>query len=144
MKRLTREVWANVLFSVCIVLTVATGFVVGYGAVWFQLFGDTADAEDYQVSAGGYGAAAAVLLLAVLAVLAFRRPRWLAFGAAGVAALYTLLALRSAQLAGDVDDRGPGLDSAWDGIGGVALMPWSLVLVVLGTLGVARLVRRSR
>ena len=48
--------WIPALVVACELLTIATGFVVGYVSVWFQLFGETADREDYLVSLGGYAA----------------------------------------------------------------------------------------
>ena len=54
----------RVLWVLAVVATTVNGFVVGYGAVWFQLFGEQADRGDYLTSAGGYLGAAAVLALA--------------------------------------------------------------------------------
>lgn len=68
---LTRAIWTNVVLASGAVLTALTGFVVGYGSIWFQI-GGRPDAEDYQVSAGGYAAAAVVLVAAIPAVIAFR------------------------------------------------------------------------
>ena len=68
--------WITTAWVAAVLATALNGVVVGYGAVWFQLFGESADAEDYLVSAGGYGAAAVVLLLAVPAILTHRAPRW--------------------------------------------------------------------
>ena len=70
-----RHVWVTVCWVGAVTATALNGVVVGYGAVWFQLFGETADAEDYLVSAGGYGAAAVVLVLAVPGILTHRGPR---------------------------------------------------------------------
>lgn len=140
----TRNIWANVLFATCIALTVLNGVVVGYGAIWFQIGGSGADAEDYQISAGGYGAAAFALLAVVPGVLGFARPRVLALVCTISAVIFALLAVRSAGLASEAYDRGPGINSPWDGIGGVLLLPWSLALVVLGVLGVGRLARPRR
>lgn len=144
MKSVMRNTWANVVFASCITLTVLTGVVVGYGVVWFQIGGSGPSVEDYQISAGGYGAAAFVLLAVVPGVIGFARPRVLAVVCVVSAAVFTLLAARSAALSTEVDERGLASHSPWDGVGGVLLMPWSLVLVVLGVLGVARLVRVRR
>ena len=144
MKSVTRNTWANVLFASCIALTVLTGVVVGYGVLWFQIGGSSPSVEDYQISAGGYGAAAFVLLVVVPGVLGFARPRVLAVACLVSAAVFALLAARSAALSTKVDDRGLASNSPWDGVGGVLLMPWSLVLVVLGVVGAARLVTVRR
>lgn len=134
-----RPWWAGSAWVLAVVATALNGVVVGYGVLWLQFFGDTPDAEDYTVSAGGYGAAAAVLALAVPAVLAFRGPRWLAFPAGVSAALLGLLALGSAAAAaGAVRDDRP-IDTVWDGVGGVLWAPWTWVLVVLGLRAVLRL-----
>ena len=58
------------------VTTMLNGFVVGYGAVWFQLFGEQADRGDYLTSAGGYLGAAVVLALTPVAMLSPQRRRW--------------------------------------------------------------------
>lgn len=138
---LTRAIWTNVVLAAGIVLTALTGFVVGYGSVWFQI-GGVPDAEDYRVSAGGYAAAAVVLVAAIPAVVAFRGAEVLLAGTAVVAALYLVLAVRSARLAAAAADRGPGINTALDGIGGVVAMPWTWFLVTLGVAGSARLLRR--
>jgi hypothetical protein len=136
---LTRAIWTNVVLAVGIVLTALTGVVVGYGPVWFQIGGSGPDAEDYRVSAGGYAAAAVVLLVSLLAVVAFRGARVLLAGTSVAAALLAVLAVRSLRLAAGAYDPGPGMNTALDGIGGVVAMPWTWVLVVLGLLGAARL-----
>jgi hypothetical protein len=138
----TRVIWANVALCVCVVLTILTGLVVGYGVVWFQIGGSTPDAADYQLSAGGYAAAAALLAVALPALVAYRSARWLVLGASWFAALYLVLAVRSTVLAAEVDDPGPGINTTLDGVGGVVGMPWSWVLVVLGLSGLVRLARR--
>ena len=82
-----RHVWVTACWVGAVAATALNGVVVGYGVVWFQLFGETADAEDYLVSAGGYGAAAVVLVLAVPGILTHRGPRWLAWAAGASAAV---------------------------------------------------------
>jgi hypothetical protein len=131
-----------VVLAVCVVLTILTGLVAGYGVVWFQIAGSTPDAEDYQMSAGGYATAAALLAAALPALVAFRGPRWLMFGSSWFAALYLVLAVRSTVLASGVDDPGPGINTALDGVGGVVGTPWSWILVLLGLTGTVRLARR--
>src|SRR3954451_6303958 len=80
-----RRSWISAGWIVAVLATAANGVAVGYGSVWVQLFGETADQTDYQVSAGGYAAAAAVLGLAVPAILTHRAPRWLLWPAGGAA-----------------------------------------------------------
>ena len=46
--RAIRVWWWVVIIGVAL-----NGVVVGYGAIWFQLFGETADRSDYLVLAGG-------------------------------------------------------------------------------------------
>ena len=92
----------RVLWVLAVVATTVNGFVVGYGAVWFQLFGEQADRGDYLTSAGGYLGAAAVLALA------------------GTRSLSTGLSLE-----GPTGSFG-GLD---DGLGGVVLLPWCWLLL---------------
>ena len=136
----TRLIWANIGWATAVLLTIGTGFVVGYGSIWFQLFGDRPDAGDYRISAGGYACAAVVLALGAAGILSFRGPPLLAGASVAFATVYVLLALRSVQLAAvaEPDDY----DSALDGAGGVIGMPWAWPLVVLGVLGPIRSVRR--
>jgi hypothetical protein len=115
--------------------TLLNGLVVGYGAIWFQLFGDSPDREDYQVSAGGYAAAAVVLALAVPALLTHRGPRRVAPVACVAAVLLGLLALTSAVRAAGHEQEGAAVSTVWDGVGGVVWAPWTWVLVVLGLHG---------
>lgn len=135
----TRRIWANIGWATAVLLTIGTGFVVGYGSIWLQLFGDRPDSGDYRISAGGYACAAVVLALGAVGILSFRGPLVLVGVSAASAAVYVLLALRSVQLAAmaEPDDY----DSALDGVGGVIGMPWTWPLVVLGVLGPIRSVR---
>ena len=121
-----------------VVATALNGVVVGYGVLWLQFFGDTPDAEDYAVSAGGYGAAAGVLALSVAAVLAHRGPRWLVWAAGVSALLLGLLALGSAASGAGAEQDDRPIDTVWDGVGGVLWAPWTWVLVVLGLRAVVR------
>lgn len=135
----TRRIWANIGWATAVLLTIGTGFVVGYGSIWLQFFGDRPDAGDYRISAGGYASAAVVLALGAVGILSFRGPLVLVGLSAAFAAVYVLLALRSVQLAAmaEPDDY----DSGLDGVGGVIGMPWTWPLVVLGVLGPIRSVR---
>ena len=116
-----------------VVATTVNGFVVGYGAVWFQLFGEQADRGDYLTSAGGYLGAAAVLALAPLAMLSPEPRRWAgpawSWCAAAAAAVLALAGTQS--LSTGLSLEGPtgsfgGLD---DGLGGVVLLPWCWLLL---------------
>lgn len=122
--------------------TALNGFLVGYGAISFQLFGDTADAEDYAVSAGGYGAATVVLFLAVPAILTHGAPRWLLWLAGMSAIACGLLTANSIGLLGQAEQNSSPMNTAWDGIGGVLWAPWTWALVALGVHGLYRLMQR--
>lgn len=133
-----RRVWASVGWISAVAATALNGFVVGYGAVWLQFFGETADDEDYRVSAGGYGAAALVLGLAVIGILTHRGPRWLAWVAAVLALILCLLAVQSATASARAEPVSAPINTAWDGIGGVLWAPWTWALVALGLHGLYR------
>lgn len=135
----TRRTWIAVAWVGAVAATVLNGIVVGYGAVWFQLFGDTADAEDFAVSAGGYGAAAVVLVVAVPAILAHGGPRWLVWPTAASAVILGLLSARSAGVWAQAERSASPVNTAWDGIGGVLWAPWTWALVALGIHGLYRL-----
>lgn len=137
----TRRSWVKAAWVGAVVATILNGLVVGYGAIWFQLFGDTADSEDYLVSAGGYGAAAVVLALAVPAVLTHEAPRWLLWLSGFSAAALGLFAANSVMASASAQQAPAPINTAWDGIGGVLWAPWTWVLVVLGVRGLARLAR---
>lgn len=135
-----RRRWVSAAWVLAVAATILNGVVVGYGAIWFQLFGDTADAEDYRVSAGGYGAAAVVLALTIPALLTHRGPRWLLWPTGAGAVALAVFAAGSAAAVTDADQTARPIDTAWDGIGGVLWAPWTWVLVVLGIRGLHRLV----
>ena len=139
-----RHVWVTACWVGAVTATALNGVVVGYGAVWFQLFGETADAEDYLVSAGGYGAAAVVLVLAVPGILTHRGPRWLAWAAGASAAVLGLLAAGSLAASTRAEQSASPVSTGWDGIGAVMWAPWTWVLVALGVQGLYRLVQTSR
>jgi hypothetical protein len=134
----TRRRWVTAGWIGAVTATAVNGVVVGYGAVWLQLFGDPADAEDYRVSAGGYGAAAAVLALAVVAILTHRGQRWLARSAGATAAVMGVLAASSAAAAARAEPVSSPINTAWDGIGGVLWAPWTWALVALAIHGLHR------
>ena len=136
-----RRVWVVIAWSFAIAATTLNGLVVGYGSVWLQFFGESADAEDYRVSAGGYGAAAAVLALAVVAILTHRGPRWLAWVAALSSIVLGALAVSSAQASTRAEQDSSPMNTAWDGIGGVLWAPWTWALVALAVHGIYRLAR---
>lgn len=138
-----RRRWIAAGWVCAVVATAVNGVVVGYGAIWLQFFGETADAEDYRVSAGGYGAAAFVLLLAIPAILTHRAPRWLLWPAGASAAVLGLLAVNSVAASADAEPVSSPINTAWDGVGGVLWAPWTWALVALGIHGLYRLVRKQ-
>lgn len=127
-----------------VVATALNGVVVGYGAIWFQLFGESPQADDYQVSAGGYAAAAFVLTLAVPAILTHRAPRWLLWPTAALATTLGVLSLTSVAALARAEPVSAPINNAWDGIGGVLWAPWCWVLIALGVRGVVRLATSGR
>lgn len=139
-----RRSWVTVGWISAVTATALNGVLVGYGAVWLQFFGETADAEDYRVSAGGYGAAAVVLALAVVGILTHRAPRWLAWAAAGAAAILAILSVNSAIASAQAEPVPSPINAAWDGIGGVLWAPWTWALVALGIHGLSRRTQRGR
>ena len=142
--RAARRTGSTVGWVSAVTATAVNGVVVGYGVVWFQLFGETADAEDYLVSAGGYGAAAVVLALAVPGILTHRGPRWLAWVAGMAAAILGLLAASSMAASMQAEPGASPISTAWDGVGGVVWAPWTWVLVALGLYLVGRVSRATR
>ena len=140
-----RRVWVTVCWIGAVTATALNGVIVGYGAVWFQFFGETtADAEDYRVSAGGYGAAVVVLVLAVPGILTHRGPRRLAWAAGVSAAILGLLAANSVAASTQAEPVSSPISTAWDGIGAVVWAPWTWALVALGVHGLYRLMHGGR
>ena len=135
----SRRLWVAVGWVGAVTATVLNGVVVGYGATWLQFFEATANAEDYAVSAGGYGAAAVVLALAVPAVLVHGGPRWLVWPAGATAVILGLLAAQSAEAWAHAAQSASPVSTAGDGIGGVLWAPWTWALVALGIHGLYRL-----
>ena len=134
-----RRRWVAACWVGAVIAIVVNGVAVGYGAVWLQFFGDVADAEDYAVSAGGYGAAAFVLALAVPAILAHYGPRWLVWPTGASAVVLGVMSARSAEVSMQEEQSAAPMDTVWDGIGGVLWAPWAWVLVALGIQGLYRL-----
>ncbi|GAA2124130.1 hypothetical protein GCM10009843_20500 [Nocardioides bigeumensis] len=132
MNRLRR--WFPALVVACEIATILNGLVVGWVSVWFQLFGDTADRDDYLVSTGGYAAGAVAGLLGLLALRRLEVTSWVFWLCAVGAGCLVPLALSSLSSAGSADDRGAGIDTWVDGAGGVLALPWTWVVVVLGLL----------
>jgi hypothetical protein len=128
----------RVWWWVLIVGTALNGLVVGYGAIWFQLFGERADRGDYLVSAGGYAAAAAVLVLAAVGVAGLRGPVWAGRASASLAVVLAVLAARSAGIAAGMPED-HGFNGPLDGAGGVLALPWTWPLLVAGVRGAHRL-----
>ena len=125
---------ASVLLGICVVLTVLTGLVVGWLATALMFFGARPTAEDHQVAAGAYGAAAAALLLGAVALRVHGTTRWQVPVSLTSAGVLALLALSSAMEAASSSDPGSGVNQWWDGAGGVLACRWTWPLVVLGLL----------
>ena len=135
----------RVQWRVAVVATALNGVVVGYGAVWFQLFGEQADRADHLTSAGGYLGAALVLALAPLTLLSPTERRWGgpvgSWWAGAAALLLAVLGLSSLSTGlGMEEPTGPfgGLD---DGLGGVVLWPWCWLLLWAAGRGICDRVR---
>jgi hypothetical protein len=135
----------RVQWRVAVAATTLNGLVVGYGAVWFQLFGDRADRADYLTSAGGYLGAALVLALAPLTLLSPPQRRWGgsvgSWWAGAAALLLAVLGLSSLGTGMGMDEpTGPfgGLD---DGLGAVMLWPWCWLLLWAAARGIYDRVR---
>lgn len=135
-----RRIWVAVAWVSAVTATILNGIVVGYGAIWLQVFVDTVDTDDYAVSAGGYGAAATVLVLAVPAILTHGGPRWLVWPTGMSGVVLGLLAARSVEASTHAAQNSSPINTAWDGIGGVLGAPWTWALVALGIHGLYRLV----
>lgn len=127
------RVWVlRLALGLCLVLTALSGLVIGWLAVAFQLFGESADAEDYDVAAGAYAASAVVLVLGAFVARGSRAPRWQLVWALGWAAVLVVLTLSSVSEASAMLDRGPGINGWKDGVGGALACPWTWPLVLLG------------
>jgi hypothetical protein len=124
---------------VLIVCVTLNGVIVGLGAVTFVFFG-AAQRSDFLVSAGGYGAAATVLVFAVVGVAGLNGPVWAGRTAAVAAVLLAALAASSAMTAATMADDG-GWNGPLDGVGGVVLVPFAWPLIIAGLRGGYRLLR---
>jgi hypothetical protein len=126
--------WIPALVVTCELLTIATGFVVGYVSVWFQLFGETADREDYLVSMGGYAAGAAAGLIGLLSLRRLAVAPWV-FWMCCIGALCLVPLALASYTSAQSAERDSVVISPWtDGAGGVLACPWVWVVVVLGLL----------
>jgi len=134
-----RHVAVTLAWVGAVAVSALNGVAVGYGAIWLQFFGDSPDAADYRMSAGGYGAAAVVLALAVPAMLARGGPRWLVLPTVVTACVLGVLAGGSALRATEAEEPSRAYDGAWDGIAGVLWGPWTWVLLALGVQGLYQL-----
>ncbi len=119
-------------------LTTLNGIVVGYGALWFQLFGESPDRDDYLVSMGGYAAAAVLVAMATMSNFLRRWPVWFTYSGGIASTALGLGALVSWSNLRIVKDPGLGISGVWDGVGGVIALPWSWAIVVLFLLSVRR------
>lgn len=113
------------------VLTAASGLMIGRFLVWFQLFGDTADASDYEAAAGAYAASAVVLLLGAAAVRILGGPLW-QLVLASVSSVVLVVLTGYALVESTAAEAGSSYVSWTDGAGGALACPWTWPLVVLG------------
>ena len=118
----------------CLLTTFLNGLVVGYGVLWFQLFGDQPDREDYLVSFGGYAAAAVVLLVGLVSLVRLGTAGWAIVLVGILAGLLALLAVNSLATGLGMEDEFGPYQHWWDGAGGVLFLPWTWVPLVLGAL----------
>ena len=138
-----RRTWVTLAWVGAVIVTALNGVLVGYGAIWLQFFGDSPDAGDYLVSAGGYGAAAGLLALAVPAMLTHDGPRWLPWPTVALSCVLALMATTSAVRATQEEPSSSAANTVWEGIGGVVWGPWTWALVLLGLHGAHRIVAGS-
>lgn len=125
---------ASVLLGCCVALTLPTGLVVGWLATELMFFGARPTAEDHQVAAGAYGAAAVALALGAVALRVHGTTRWQVPVSLASAAVLAWLAMSSAMDAAASSEPGSGINHWWDGAGGVLACPWTWPLVVMGVL----------
>jgi hypothetical protein len=128
--RVDRTLLVSALTGVSVVLTALTGLVVGWFAVAFQI-GSRADADDYAVAAGAYGATTLALLLGAVAFRRWATTTWQLPVTLVLAIVPGLLAVRAVADATHADP-GVGMSTWWDGAGGVLACPWTWWLVAVG------------
>jgi hypothetical protein len=134
--RIDRTLLVSVLTGCSVALTALTGLVVGWFAVGFQIGGSRADADDYAVAAGAYGATTLAVLLGALALRRWATTSWqlpVTLVVAVVPGLLTVRAVADASTA----QPGSGMNSWWDGAGGVLACPWVWWLVAVGVRALA-------
>jgi hypothetical protein len=134
--RIDRTLLVSVLTGCSVALTALTGLVVGWFAVGFQIGGSRADADDYAVAAGAYGATTLAVLLGALALRRWATTSWqlpVTLVVAVVPGLLTVRAVADASMA----EPGSGMNSWWDGAGGVLACPWVWWLVAVGVRALA-------
>jgi hypothetical protein len=125
-------------------MTVLSGFVMGYGAVAFQMFGASPSAFDYLIASGAYAATGVVLAIGVPALLS-RAPRWLAFVAIAFAVMYLAAGFHNAGTASSLAEEPLEPTWFWSGVNGVVWWPWTWPLLILGPFDAVRwLVHRIR
>nr|WP_297415607.1 hypothetical protein [uncultured Nocardioides sp.] len=128
--RVDRTLLVGVLTGCSVALTALTGLVVGWFAVTFQI-GGRADADDYAVAAGAYGATTLALLLGAVAFRRWATTTWQLPVTLVLAIVPGLLAVRAVA---DATHAEPGIamNGWWDGAGGVLACPWTWWLVAVG------------
>lgn len=125
--------WLPALLLGGLLATFLNGIVVGYGVLWFQLFGEQPDREDYLVSFGGYAAAALVMLVGMAALRRLGAAEWVRALVVVLAVLLALLAVGSLTTGLSMEESSP-MQHWWDGAGGVVLLPWAWLPLALGAL----------
>jgi hypothetical protein len=129
--RTDRTLLVSVLTGCSVVLTTLTGLVVGWVPVGFQIAGSRADSDDYAVAAGAYGATTLALLLGAVAFRRWATTTWQLPVTLVLAIVPGLLAVRAVADATHAEP-GFGMNSWWDGAGGVLACPWTWWLVAVG------------
>ncbi len=127
--------------AVAIVLAWLNGILVRMVSMNVQFFGEAADRSDYRVAAGAGVMTAVLLVLGLLAVLAFGAPAWLSYLTAAGIATQLALGITAWWSSRDVDDSIVVTKSAWDGARDVFLFPGSWLLLVVLVLALVVAVR---
>ena len=131
-----RTLLVGVLTGISVALTLLTGLVVGWFAVGFQIGGSRADSDDYAVAAGAYGAATVAVLLGAVAFRRWATTAWPLPVTVAASVVLGLLAVRAVADASSAEP-GYGMNSWWDGAGGVLACPWVWWLVAVGVRALA-------